>query len=75
MKDYWVDNKNEITKPLGKFIELWVVILSEMMQVSFLLFVGVGFGFSYVCFTCNTYKGREINKSQVEGWFFKGGKI
>lgn len=68
MEDYWVVNKIEITKPLDKFIELWVIILSEIMRISFLLFVGVGFGFSYVYFAWNIYKGQEINKGHGEGF-------
>lgn len=75
MEAYWLDNKNEITKPLGKFIALWMIILSEIMSVSFLLFVGFGFGFSYVYFEWNTYKGQEINKGHGEGRVFKGEKI
>ena len=52
-----------------------MIILGEIMRVSFLLFVGVAFGFSSVCFAWNTYKGQEINKGHREGRVFKGGKI
>lgn len=54
VEDYKAVNKNEITKFLGKYIELWAIILCEVTQtqktnVSFLLCVGVGFEFSDIC--------------------------